>query len=784
MRTKNLIVEENLDEFYRWLENNDFEVEDIVAYITSITNNYYWINVESTWGPIGFTWDWDTELDPEQYPNRWKQIAHVLSTGLDIDNPAREPEGPNKGQEGYEHSERNEEDIALEIRNTPIKGGYGHFNPTTLQHTIIPKLPDGFRILQLKNTFTTAKSNYIEVQRSDWCNLTEINNLVRNGQSIKIDLVGANLSSNSKNIISNAKNTGTTGTLAGAYVHIKGDLSNCTAGWLEGHRDDSIGSWTSHHTIILDDDNKYIDENNKGLQIPLSLQTTSQFYYPNPNEVFDIRNWYLQNDFSKKNYLILLAESKKYHINWKFVNDIWSSEGRVVISPWSGLDLNPYNYVKHIGYISKPKEEGRTSSTVTIDLTGSDGNVREDSLFQIYAGNYGKDLSGADIKQYDTQLYNPINYIGEVNSITAWNPFCLVKDDDSWPEFNQSLVSKLVPTNRNEWNGAYGAEFMYGAYLYITKPSPYTIDCTGLTHLSLFNRARYVINNYDNFTLIGNKTYALELIKLTNVHLDCFSICGINVAANGYQAAKYGRPFYYTLPTMETITIRDIRSPHYYIPADSCITFNHWFSFGYTNFWVQDFTKIHFKFKYIDGRNYESDTFSMHNSTSLYFKPGYGITRATSPEENTNLPINMYEFAPEILQDDDYLRHMAINTYQSVMESRAVTHPFICVQPPYSHVDYSDCIPNIQSDFIYIYKANITFRNYNKAKWNNNRENLLQVVNQFLTKIYPNVKPNDTGKVYTMTFSENIYNELKNNHPTEFNRIITTLKYQIKATSN
>ena len=35
---------------------------------------------------------------------------------------------------------------------------------------------------------------------------------------------------------------------------------------------------------------------------------------------------------------------------------------------------------------------------------------------------------------------------------------------------------------------------------------------------------------------------------------------------------------------METITIRDIRSPHYYIPADSCITFNHWYSFGYTNF--------------------------------------------------------------------------------------------------------------------------------------------------------------------------------------------------------
>ena len=112
---RNLVVVDTFDEFSNKVDKLDFEVEDIVALVTSLANTFYWLNVESVWGPIGFTW---SKVDD-----------------------------------------------------------YGVFNKTTIPFTIIPKLPDGHRIKQFNNTFNNISSNYIEVKKSDWSNLTTLQNL-------------------------------------------------------------------------------------------------------------------------------------------------------------------------------------------------------------------------------------------------------------------------------------------------------------------------------------------------------------------------------------------------------------------------------------------------------------------------------------------------------------------------------------------------------------------------------------------------------------------------------
>lgn len=127
---RNLVVCETFDEFAEKVDKIDFDTEDIVGLVTSLANVYYWLNVESIWGPLGFTWK--------------------------------------------------------------VTDDYGVFNTTTVPFTIIPKLPDGERIKQLNNTFNSVSSDYIELKKSNWENLCRLDNPWQN-KIVKADLTGAKL---------------------------------------------------------------------------------------------------------------------------------------------------------------------------------------------------------------------------------------------------------------------------------------------------------------------------------------------------------------------------------------------------------------------------------------------------------------------------------------------------------------------------------------------------------------------------------------------------------------
>ena len=731
IKTRNLIVVDTFNEFVEKLNGIDSNVEDLVCYVTTLNMVLYGSNVESVWGPLGFTWDYTIPLGDNQYVQ--EKMEHVESDGTNIDYTQ-------KSQEWKDAHE--------------LTKGYGHFNTSTMPFDIIPRLPDGYRIIQLNNTFTQIQANYIEVKKSDWSNLKEIHKLVRPGQSIKIDLTGMTFNENSQSIIDNtkiSKVTATGGTKSGATVYIIGDLSSAINGVIEYNINDKPDEWTYHHTILLDD-------NNKGLNIPTSLSTTNQFYYPNENEQFDITDWFYKSNTPSKSYITLLAASKNYKIDWNFVEHIYSANGEVQLSPLSSLDINPYNYQGISKDITNPILKEITPSNVTIDATNSTGIIREDKLFGYRQEKYNTDGEGHDITYYLSHLYNPIQYIGNINSITMWNPFCLVKNDDDWPTYDQNMINKLSTVPDENWTKEYinpGAYFMYGSYIYLTKPSPYTIDCSNLETLNLFEKTYFNVSDYSNFRNIDTNKYALEVVQLTNVNLKSFSIGGYISTNNNYLKTRWPKSFYFTLPTLETITFGDNNTPCYFIPATSTITFNHWYSFGYDYIYVEDFTHQAFKFKYIDGRDPNN---LIVYSNSLYFKPGISIKEVGTP--NPNVPINLYDFDSRILNDTEYLKAAYINTLLGCVSStqtgnsRAIDHPIIAVgQFANTKVAiYNDAL-NLNNDFIFIYNCDIEINYGDNA-------NFSSAIPTLINKIIPAIQVNDTGQTRTVKIKRFVVNRL------------------------
>lgn len=733
--TRNLIVCNTFDEFTSKLEQIDPNVEDIVGYITSLSQVIYGLTVESLWGTLGFTWDSTSILDGVPYNE--ERLEHVEANGDNIDY--------------------NQKDAAWKLAHAVTKG-YGHFNATTIPFTLIPTIPDGYRITEFRNTFNLIESDHIEIQKSDWSNLKKINHLVRNGQSIKIDITGADLSNKSQVIIDDNR-----GGLNGQWnstIYIKGNLSNCTNGTFEGSGFNiRPEDWTIRHSVVLDNENK-------GLNLPTSLFTTNQFYYNEEDGVFDITQWLYTNIFHANNVYNLLAKSRKYQIKWSFAEQVISANGTVQISSVGPTNMFPENFSDIMDAIMDPIEEGCIPNNVTIDASNSDGVIREDILFNFN----GTLISNNVVYDYTLQLLNPIKYEGPVTSIAAWNPFCVVKDDDSWPEYNQTLIDKLSNNpRRTAINARCTGYFMYGSYLYITKPSPYTIDCANIRHLNLFEKTRFIINDMSNLIELttngSNRIYALEIVKIKNANLETFSIA----QSSGHEA-RYNYNVYFVVPTLKAILFGEQLTTKFFIPKTSVITFVHWYSFGYDATWIEDPTIPHFRIEHVDGRDYGL-------IWSFYHRPGYGMGEAYRPEVGkTTGPINLYEFAPEVLADTEFLKASAINSAECGMNSsRAIVNPYICVSPPTTHVVYRNTEVNILSDFIFIYKANIEFTRY--GGW----QDISNPLYALTEKILPNIQPNDTSNTYTVTLSKNIYDALTTNQK---DYIVNTINYTLAWVNN
>lgn len=184
---RNLTVCETFDNFANKVDDIDFSVEDIVALVTSLSNVFYWLNVESVWGPIGFTW---SQVD-----------------------------------------------------------SHGVFNKTTIPFTIIPKLPDGYRIKKLDRTFDNITSDYIELRKSDWSNLTYVRALCPENKTVNLDLTGAPIEGVLEGLV--GKN---------GESYIKGDFSKCTKIANNGFgiiaNTESVDNMSK---LIVDNDNKYLN---------------------------------------------------------------------------------------------------------------------------------------------------------------------------------------------------------------------------------------------------------------------------------------------------------------------------------------------------------------------------------------------------------------------------------------------------------------------------------------------------------------------------------------------
>ena len=57
MLNKNLIIAETWDDFAAATEKLDYSQEDLVTLCIQYNDIYYWLNIESIWGKIGFIWE-------------------------------------------------------------------------------------------------------------------------------------------------------------------------------------------------------------------------------------------------------------------------------------------------------------------------------------------------------------------------------------------------------------------------------------------------------------------------------------------------------------------------------------------------------------------------------------------------------------------------------------------------------------------------------------------------------------------------------------------------------
>ena len=460
INTRNLVVCETFDDFAETVEKADFTVEDVVGYVTSLANVYYWLNIESIWGAIGFVWSSPTErLSREEalkYPNPLYRLEQVTAEGENI--------------------EMDEEWL---YENRTFKGT-GIFNATTVPFSHIPKVPDGHRITAINGSMLNninLQDGVLYIDKSNWANLANIDNLVSRNMTLYADLDDSNIVSTT-HIINNNRNNGS------CKLYLKADLSNITA-------DTELVYCYSYSKLSIIAANEYY----KDLNIPIgtnidesvSLQNVQSFGSNGLNPVFqwegegpcrleyffNIKDYNIVfNGLNKGNAFLNSLNGEIYINNYRNLSD---TQGLFFCLPYFNSTLIPEVY------------------DVTIDCTNGVSDVRID---------YDLSRRGEDVSTF---IMNPIKYIGNVTSIGSYNP-CIKVENDEWPEYNQSLVNKLN----------IGCNILKSARLVnLTRKCPYTVDCSNLNAIRLLTYSRVTCSN--DFV---NKLYGKYYDYFPNVIVD------------------------------------------------------------------------------------------------------------------------------------------------------------------------------------------------------------------------------------------------------------------------
>ena len=460
IKGRNLVVCETFDDFAAAVNKTDFTVEDVVGYVTSLTNVYYWLNIESVWGAIGFTWTPSsltplTDEEALQYPNPLYRLEQVTAEGENI---------PMDQQWLIDHK---------------LSKGTGVFNRTTIPFSHIPKVPDGHRVTAITGT-TLASINpdikTLYIDKSNWVNLTNISNICNRAITLYVDLDGAPITTITPLITGNVTNK----------LYLKADLSNAING--STLFNSSAGNLNSY--LVAND---YY----KDLNFPIGKDSTFFTYIHGnagnrPN--YGDRDFHpglrwegegpfkLEYFFDIKDYTSVYMPPTGYGGGNRGVIKINSKNGIFHIMNYTNYDpltLNSGNGI-HL-YINSAGEA--TAVDLTIDCTNGISDVRCD--YDLAIRNEGSS---------STYRMLPIKYEGNVTSIGIYNPFLNVSENQ-WPIFDQSLVNKMDVTR---------GEYILKGLRALNSKCPYTIDMSNKTYFRVFYNAAFSFNDTSFRTPIPN----------------------------------------------------------------------------------------------------------------------------------------------------------------------------------------------------------------------------------------------------------------------------------------
>ena len=433
IKNRNLIVTETFDEFAEHTDEMDFSVEDLVAYVTSLAQVFYWLNVESVWGRLGFVWD------------------------------------------NYDSS---------------TKQGYGHFVHTTIPFSVIPSLPDGERVTQLNNaTFAYIESSSFKLLKSNWENLIRISNISKNSE---LDLTGAPLTG----MFSNTGSTywDPIYLMGGSSMYLKADFSNCCA---DGNQAYFWINSASSGVFIVDDDNKYLNmpshmyDSIPHTKLP-NTKNSVNIYWKGEGA---FKPEYIWRDIDGDSILggPFVYNTSNEYTGFYYPFSLPSSNhdgGRIY------LNSDSLKYVIPT-MVKESPEEGQYTTDVLFRLStgGNAGGANKGGIVDVTIDCTYSSIalmvhlvddrfdSKVIIPDFDEWYHlGPIKFIGELSAIDIYNPYVTIIHGE-WPEFDADVVSKVMDNNQS-------ALIYHPTFIGELSKCPYTFN------LANRNYAAFLYNAY------------------------------------------------------------------------------------------------------------------------------------------------------------------------------------------------------------------------------------------------------------------------------------------------
>ena len=646
--TRNLVVAETFDDFAKKVEQTDFLVEDIVGYVINVTNVFYWLNVESIWGVIGFNWVNTEEMTDEEmlrYPNPWRHLEHVNAAGENIEDP-----------------------------NKKVVKGWGRFIRTTLPFSIIPILPDGHRITAFNDTFQGIESNTLELQRSTWDNLTSLTNFCPDNKSLNADLTDAPIDTIGGVLI------GTRGIL-----YVKGNFSKLGAinfggtyySW-SGDTQYTVNSPYMYRQILeIDDNNKYLNFS----PIRYSDATTTSF---------DIRwkgegAWkdeYMYRDIDENSNYGFYTSVSSDNYNVELIN-LASGGHRLATRPITegfrlGLDFTQ-NWIATENNITL--EEPITTLTIDTSLC-QDIDVGHILCYTL--GDTGNKFS----KLYNL---NKIEYKGNVNSINAYLPY--INLADGYPAFEADIVNKLISDN---WVSILD----YPQFVKSLIKCPYTIDISRFSKLSIRildgTKKTFTLDDCAaaNITQYDGTRYVVDVLPtLTGLSHKLDSIVLSNTYIQGSEFTAY-----YKIPSIKA---EMINGSGFYLDSNTVIECSRYYSRNSGNNLIDDLSKTHLRL--VPNNN---------GIVSLTWQHTAGIrSKDTTNDGYHAYPSQDVNFI-SIDYDRDVLKASVIDTQRVIpKDGYSFLQPYILSNTNNTHTITSDSMTNyvFNPSYIYIYRATLVF---------------------------------------------------------------------------